>query len=301
MANETRRFKQDTILVTDHFNNNLRQLEIASPMSGNASRFLFQHQVLGKYDADYYHDEKIGYILVRQPHWLDEAYAEAISSMDTGVLARNLANIEIMKRCLSENSHHGVHKGIDLGAGYGIFVRGMRDNGIDFHWSDKYAANLLARGFGGEPGERYGRANAFEVLEHLANPIEFLQDARREFRFHTCFFSALCFDEQKLPGTDWWYWSFESGQHISFFSQRALLWMAEQLDMRLWHIQGELFAVSELEWRPLKDKFRLRVWGRVCNKVERMLQPNKNSNESLTWSDLIKVRDKLRDDFKGCS
>jgi hypothetical protein len=191
-----------------------------SPMSGSDSRLLFRHEVLGKYQADYYYDEQIGYIFVKEPHWLDEAYSEAISSMDTGIFARNIANIDIISRSLSENSHHRVINGIDLGAGYGLFVRGMRDIGIDFYWSDKYSDNLLAKGFEAEYGREYSVAVAFEVLEHLPNPIEFLHNAQREFRFHTCFFSALCFDEQKLPDTDWWYWAFEGGQHISFFSRR---------------------------------------------------------------------------------
>ena len=98
----------------------------------------------------------------------------------------------------------------------------MRDIGIDFYWNDKYAANLLARGFEAQSGEEYGVATALEVLEHLPNPIEFLHDARREFRFHTCFFSALCFDEQKLPDTDWWYWSFRERPTYQFLFKESL-------------------------------------------------------------------------------
>ena len=215
-----------------------------SPMSGSASRLLFQHQVLGKHLGNYYHDQQIGYIFTHEPHWLDEAYSEAVSPLDTGILARNLANVDTISRCLLTNSHHCVVNGIDLGAGYGLFVRGMRDIGIDFYWSDRYSDNLLARGFEARSAE-YSVAVAFEVLEHLPNPIEFLRESYREFRFHTCFFSALCFDEQKLPGSDWWYWTFESGQHISFFSRRALAWMAEQLEMQLWYIKGDVFAFSK--------------------------------------------------------
>jgi hypothetical protein len=266
-----------------------------SPMSGGASRFLFEHQVLGKYRADYYYDETIGYIFIRQPHWLDDAYSEPISSLDTGLLARNLANIDTISRCLSKNSHHRVINGVDLGAGYGLFVRGMRDIGINFYWSDKYSENLLARGFEAKSGE-YDVAVAFEVLEHLPNPIEFLRDSHKAFRFHTCFFSALCFDEQKLPDTDWWYWAFEGGQHISFFSRRALEWMAEQLEMRLWDIKGDVFAFSKLEWKPVEN-IRPKLWRRVRNRVNRMLLPQQAPlRESLTWSDHFKIRDKLRNE-----
>jgi Methyltransferase domain len=274
-------------------NRTFLETRAVSPMSGSESRPLFQHEVLGKYLADYYYDEKISYIFVRKPYWLHEAYSDAISSMDTGILARNISNIDVISKCLSKNRHHCVINGIDLGAGYGLFVRGMRDRGVDFYWSDKFADNLVARGFEAECGKEYSVAVAFEVLEHLANPIDFLHNARREFRFHTCFFSALCFDEQKLPDTDWWYWAFEGGQHISFFSRRALLWMAEQLEMRLWNLQGDVFAFSKLEWKPLIDNSRKLV--RLRNRLNRILLPQRTTiRESLTWSDHIKVRDKFR-------
>lgn len=268
-----------------------RRLAFPSPMSGNSSRLLFQHKVLGRYKADYYYDEKVGYIFVRQPHWLEEAYTEAISSLDTGILARNLSNIDILSRCLSKNSHHGVTNGIDLGAGYGLLVRGMRDVGVDFYWSDKYSQNLMARGFEAK-SRNYDIAVAFEVLEHLPNPLEFLRECRKEYQFHTCFFSAICFDEQKLPETDWWYWTFESGQHISFFSKRSLLWMAEQLEMRLWPIKWDVFAFSNLRWAKVDSLLgKLGRW--VRNRAYRLSSPG-HRRKSLTEADHIKLRNKVR-------
>ena len=264
---------------------------VVSPMSGSAARFLFKHLVLRKHVAKYFYDEQIGYIFAWQPNWLDEAYSEAISLLDTGVLARNLGNIDTISRCLANNQDRFIN-GVDIGAGYGLFVRGMRDIGFDFYWSDKYSENLLARGFAAKD-EQYSVAVAFEVLEHLPNPIEFLQESRRKFRFHTCFFSATCFDENNLPDTDWWYWAFEGGQHISFFSKRALLWMAEQMGMSLWHIERDVFAFSKLEWKV--DRDRARLWKRIYRRVSRRLFPHQvETRESLTWSDHLKLRDKLR-------
>jgi hypothetical protein len=276
-----------------HESSETMQSSAVSPMSSSASRLLFRHPVLGKYPAGYYYDQKIGYIFAREPHWLDEAYSEAMSSLDTGALGRNLANIDIITRCLSKNGI-AVANGIDLGAGYGLFVRGMRDKGIDFYWSDRYCENLLAKGFEAK-SEKYDVAVAFEVFEHLPNPIAFLLSARKEFQFQTCFFSATCFDEKNLPGADWSYWAFEGGQHISFFSMRALLWMAEQLDMRLCHIQSDVFAFSNLEWQPLTESRRLKLWRRVRNRVGRILHPQqKTVPESLTWSDHLTLREKMR-------
>jgi 2-polyprenyl-3-methyl-5-hydroxy-6-metoxy-1,4-benzoquinol methylase len=58
----------------------------------------------------------------------------------------------------------------------------MRDRDFDFYWSDKYSENLLARGFAANHGP-YGVAVAFEVLEHLPNPIEFLRESKQPFEF----------------------------------------------------------------------------------------------------------------------
>ena len=100
----------------------------------------------------------------------------------------------------------------------------MRDAGFDFYWTDKYAENLVARGFEARPGS-HSTIVAFEVLEHLEDPLGVLKAAKAKFGFDTCFFSATCFDEDNVPDEDWWYWAFETGQHISFFSERTLHWL----------------------------------------------------------------------------
>ena len=179
------------------------------------------------------------------PNWLEEAYSDAIAVTDTGIVARNLGNIRIVSTVMRANGLANV-RGIDIGGGYGLLVRGLRDIGLEFHWSDPYADNLLARGFEADGGS-YAVATAFEVFEHLPDPLSHLQAARAQFGFETIFFSATCFDPNDIPGPDWWYWAFEAGQHISFFSEGCLDYMAEQLGMQKFHIKGDLYAFSTLQ------------------------------------------------------
>src|ERR1035437_2818578 len=113
-----------------------------SPMTGELSQFVLTHKVLGKYDANYFLDPKSGYIFIHSPFWLDEAYKSAISALDTGLLARNIRNIEAVAKSISQDALN-CSRGVDLGGGTGVFVRGMRDAGFDFYWTDAYADNVL--------------------------------------------------------------------------------------------------------------------------------------------------------------
>jgi Methyltransferase domain len=267
-----------------------------SSLKRGRPRLLFRHQVLGRHEADYYLDEETGYIFAKSPFWLDEAYASAIAITDTGCVARNVRNVEITKLSLGKADFRG--RGVDLGGGHGLFVRGMRDAGYDFYWTDKYAANIFARGFEADAG-KYEIATAFEILEHLENPFQFLREAKEKFGFETCFFSATCFDESNVPDLGWWYWSFETGQHISFFSQRALAWMAGMLGMSLWHIKDDIYAFSVRPWSALPKRDGGPVWGRVRGRIDRLLDPHlRQRRKSLTFRDHIYLRERLADKQK---
>ena len=217
-------------------------MTVIAPISGTPARLLFEETVLGRHRAKYYMDDAIGAIFVDSPNWLDEAYSSAISITDTGILERNIQNIRRVCDVL-ERGEIEYQRGVDLGGGYGLFVRGMRDQGHPFYWQDKYSENLVARGFEAADG-KHEVAVAFEVLEHLPNPASFLIEMRERFAFETLFFTATLFDEASIPERDWWYWAFESGQHISFFSKRSLEAISEMLGMNLFEFGGDLFAFS---------------------------------------------------------
>lgn len=263
-----------------------------SPLSGHESEYIFESIVLGKYKARYAYDRETGFIFVVDPHWIEEAYSSAIAITDTGLLARNISNVECVSRII-RSSQNSFTRGVDLGGGYGLFVRGMRDAGFEFFWSDKYSQNLVARGFEAIPGQ-YSTAVAFEVLEHLQDPISFLKENLKRFQFDTCFFSATCFSESKIPDEHWWYWAFETGQHVSFFSERALEWIASKIGMRLWRIDSEIYALSRFSWTPPTDMLAIKIvkWLKAKFPFRTCYR-----RHSLTFDDHNYLRNQLRERF----
>jgi hypothetical protein len=187
--------------------------------------------VLRKYAARYVRCGDCGYVRAADPHWLAEAYAgSAITTLDTGIVARNL---DLAERTAALLAWHWPQAGacLDHGAGSGLLVRLLRDRGYDFRWRDPYSANLFARGFEAQPGAHYDLATAFEVIEHLPDPLSTLAALAAEA-------DVLVLSSELLPATrnhpgEWHYYMLDSGQHIGFFSLPALQALARRLGLRL--------------------------------------------------------------------
>jgi hypothetical protein len=169
------------------------------------------------------------------PHWLSEAYTSAIASSDTGLVKRNISISAklacILYFCLRER---GDGRYVDIAGGYGMLTRLMRDYGFDFFWQDKYCDNLLAEGF--EYTKDNGQAKAvtaFEVLEHIERPVEFIKKAMTEFDVDALIFSTVLYQGSPPNPSDWWYYGFASGQHIGFFQRKTLQVMGQRLNLKL--------------------------------------------------------------------
>ncbi len=188
---------------------------------------LFEATILNKYNIQYYHCQECGFIQTEDPYWLEEAYSDAISISDTGVMMRNNMLSNLVKIILSILSNK-QGKFLDFGGGYGIFTRLMRDNGLDFYWYDKYATNLVARGFEGtiEGNNKYEALTSFENFEHLLNP---LHEIETMLRLSDIIIFSTELIPVELPDSDqWWYYCLEHGQHISIFSKKSLEFIAQK-------------------------------------------------------------------------
>lgn len=227
-------------------------------MSGTCSvcdrplRQMFTATVLTHHEAIYDHCDSCGFLKVRAPHWLEEAYSDSIALTDTGILLRNTA---LVPKLLAVSLALGAAKTdrfLDFAGGYGILTRLMRDAGLDFYWADKYSQNLLARGFEYRPDIGPCRAvTAFEVIEHMEDPRAFVRDALATGQSDTLIFSTELYEGQPPAPGRWWYYSFETGQHISFFRRDTLEKLADVLGM-FFHSAGGLHFLSRQQLPALR-------------------------------------------------
>lgn len=212
------------------------------PVCGSASRAAFERTVLGRHRCAYFQCADCGLLHTQPPYWLDEAYASALADTDTGLVQRNLALASrISPLVFLWFGRRG--RFVDTAGGCGLLTRLMRDRGFDFHWSDKYAGNLLARGFESAEGTAYALATAFEVLEHVPDPIRHIEETFRSTSADTLLFSTELYAGPPPDPDQWPYYAFETGQHVCFYQRRTLLRIAERLGLKLLS-SGSLHALT---------------------------------------------------------
>jgi hypothetical protein len=213
---------------------------MSCPVCSNSMQHSFFAEVLGKYQADYESCNTCGYLRIRDPHWLEEAYTNAIANADTGLVMRNITLANKISRILYWlTNHKSQNRYLDAAGGYGMLTRMMRDNGFDFYWADKYCDNLVARGF--EYSKSLGpcsAATAIEVLEHVTDPVAFFEEIISFSGASTLIFTTELFEGVPPKPNDWWYYSLATGQHIGFFQKKTLAVIASKLSLNFVSANG---------------------------------------------------------------
>lgn len=193
--------------------------------------FIYSKRILNdRYNVKYFRCINCGFIQTEKPYWLKEAYSSAIIDSDTGVISRNIALSRITSILLLLLSKK-ESKVLDYGGGYGILTRMLRDVGVDCYWIDKYAKNVFAKGFGHKRGTKYDVVTAFELLEHLENPVKEVKDILEKYEPKVFIFSTMLHSGN--PPQNWWYFAPEGGQHISLYTKKSLELLAKHFRMNL--------------------------------------------------------------------
>jgi hypothetical protein len=193
------------------------------------SKEIFEATILNKYSVKYYQCNNCHFVQTEEPYWLSEAYDNAIASTDVGLVYRNISFSNIAEKLIKlVFDYKGIF--LDYAGGYGLFVRLMRDKGFNFYRQDIYCQNIFAHNVDIEDLQtkpKFELVTAFEVFEHLKDPMTDVESILK-------YSGSVLFSTQLLPGnalssiSDWWYFAPESGQHISFYSQKSLEIMAQR-------------------------------------------------------------------------
>ena len=232
-------------------------------------------RVLGRHDVRYYRCETCGFVQTEPPYWLGEAYGTALIAADVGAAQRNI-ELAALTQAVIQQFFRADGRFLDYGGGYGLFVRLMRDRGFDFRWHDRYAPNLLSRGFEAAPETKgFELVTAFEVLEHLVDPVPEVAEMLRRGDSVLCTTRILPATSPK-PG-EWWYYALSGGQHVSLFTLDALHRLAARFGRRL--ISDGVSIHLMTTQRVAEWLFRLVVRGRVHGALNRLrrrksLQPS---------------------------
>lgn len=192
---------------------------------GQKAIAVYEGIILGLHRVGYFDCPACGYFQTESPYWLEQAYSSAVNELDTGILLRNLDSLRVVVMTLLATGRlHG--RVLDHAGGYGVLVRLLRDAGVDAYWRDPYCQNLLARGFEGDQ-EPFDLITAFEVVEHLVDPVEDLARLLQQAPY--VLLSTELVPSEGPPAPDWWYLGMEHGQHIGFLRARTLQYVAERL------------------------------------------------------------------------
>jgi hypothetical protein len=264
------------------------------PITGQEMRPLFKHQVLGRYEVEYFFSDQSGLIQTQEPFWLEEAYQAVISELDTWVGLRNVTNARRLEAMLALLFPADAVF-VDVACGYGILTRLLRDIGFSAFGHDKYCANIFAKPFEPSPNTRASAICTFEVLEHLMDPVQFLSEEMKRYQTDTVIASTTLFDGA-IPGFDWPYYSFESGQHLSFYQPRTLDLVARALGCRYFRLPWDYHLITR---RPVAawQLFLLRT--RSIRKAHALLTRWRRRRRSFTLADYEMLRSKVLEKGKN--
>lgn len=235
------------------------------PICQGLMQAAFTAQVLKKYPAVYEACNECGFLRTDEPHWLEESYSRAIATADTGLMVRNLSIANKLASVLYFLvGERGSGRYLDAAGGYGILTRVMRDYGFNFYWADKHCDNLVATGF--EYNKDLGECKAvtaIEVMEHLTDPFQFIEETLSLSRASIFIFTTELYEgEPPLPDS-WWYYAFNTGQHIGFYQRKTLEVLAKKLGLQFASANGvhilSKIAINEKLLSFATNRFILRL------------------------------------------
>ena len=215
----------------------------------------FKLTILRKHNAEYYECNNCGSLQTEPPHWLDEAYGNKhLANTDTGAAQRSMNNLAA---CYAISKLFKAKNAIDIGGGDGLLCRLLRDYDINCFVKDKYATPTYAQGFTEQNFSKPDLVIGFEVLEHFPTPKSDLEILFKH-NSNVLLLSTAIYTNEK---SDWWYLAPGDGQHVFFYSKKALELIAKKYKYTLIVSGGFILFVRE------SSAFRMAVARILLNRI----------------------------------
>ena len=198
----------------------------------------FIRMILYKYEVRYFECDQCASLQTESPYWLEEAYTSNLPSLDSGAVQRNLQNLAAAYLI---SKLFAVRDALDFGGGDGLLCRLLRDYNVNCYVKDKYAVPTYSAAFSEPDFSAPNLVLAFEVLEHFATPASELANLF-QLRPQVLLASTGIYNHQRA---DWWYLATETGQHVFFYSEKAVQMIAERFGYSCLLSGGFLLFVRE--------------------------------------------------------
>lgn len=234
---------------------------------GKKTEFAFKHKILKKYIATYQKCNNCDFLFTDSKKWIKAAYKNSITSEDTGLVERNHYYASITKNLINQFFKKEDYF-LDYAGGYGLFSKLMQDKGLNFYWQDNFTKNIFSKNSGyNKNSNKISLITCFEGFEHFQNPIK---DIEKMLKISKNILFSTTLIPTDIPKVEWDYYGFNHGQHISFYSEKTLKYLAKKYKLNFYS-EKNLHLLTEKKISPILFKLNIntsKIKRRLINLIE---------------------------------